>query len=179
MGAILVAVVAGAVLFGPLGCASQKVDTANPATRQMISLLMPTEIIVEPFTGLKSFDDADLPDGIEVVMRPVDAFGDPVKIAGVLMVELYQFRPASGERKGRKIEQWDIELASTRDQCRYWNRVTQMYEIPLVLSPEALALGSGGKFVVEVTYNTPLGEHMITEYMFEPPLVTESGLTGR
>ncbi len=151
-------------------------DPGDPATHQMLSLLMPAKIIVEPFTGLKSFDDDDQPDGLELILRPVDTFGDPVKIAGALVVELYEFRPASGERKGRKIEQWDVELASKRDQDKYWNRITQMYEVPLMLSPEALASGQGQDYVVEVTYNTPLGERMITEYVFEPPLSTRRGL---
>jgi hypothetical protein len=179
MRAIIFAGAVGAVLLGQVGCTLTDVDLGDSATRQMLSLLMPAEIIVEPFTGLKSFDDDDLPDGIEVVMRPVDAFGDPVKIAGHLIIEVHQFRPASGERQGRKIEQWDIELASTRDQQKYWNRVTQMYEIPLALGPEAMALGAGEKFVIGITYNTPLGEHMITEHVFEPPLQTETGLAGQ
>ena len=176
MRTILVATVAGMVLCGPWGCASKRMDLSNPTTHQMLSLLMPAKIIVEPFTGLKSFDDDDQPDGLEVVLRPVDTFGDPVKIAGTLIVELYQFRPAAGERKGYKIEQWEVELASKRDQDKYWNRITQMYEIPLMLGPEALALGPDHKFVIEVTYNTPLDEHMITEYVFEPPLPTQRGL---
>jgi hypothetical protein len=166
----------GAVFGGAWGCASQKVNLGDPGTRQMLSLLLPAEIIVEPFTGLKSFDDDDQPDGLEVVLRPVDTFEDPVKIAGTLIVELYRFRPASGERKGEKIEQWDVELASKKDQDKYWNRITQMYEIPLMLSPESLTLGAEQKFVIEVTYNSPLDEHMITEYVFEPPLPTQRGL---
>ena len=175
---ILIAVVTGVVLCGPPGCASPRIDLDNPATHQMLSLLMPAKIIVEPFTGLKSFDDDDQPDGIELVMRPVDSVGDPVKIAGALVIELYQFRPASAEPKGRKIEQWDVRLASLRDQDKYWNRVTQMYEIPLMLGPEALALGPADKYVIEVTYNTPLDQHMITEYVFEPPLPTRRGLAS-
>lgn len=175
---IAIVAVVGAAVLGQSGCTSTKVDLADPATRQMLSLLMPSQIIVEPFTGLKSFDDDDVPDGIEVVMRPVDTFGDPVKIAGHLVIEVYQCRPASGERQGRKIEQWDLELASTRDQHKYWNRVTQMYEMPLTLGPEALALGAKDRFVIGITYTTPLGEHMIAEYVIEPPLRTETGLTG-
>ena len=61
-----------------LGCGPRTVDFDDPAVRQMISLLMPEQIIVEPFTGLKSFDDDDEPDGLEVVIRSQDSFGDPV-----------------------------------------------------------------------------------------------------
>lgn len=165
-----------ALLFGLTGCASRTVDVDDPASRQMLSLLMPTRIIVEPFTGLKSFDDDDQPDGLEVVLRPVDAFKDPVKIAGSIRVELYHFQPAAGERKGAKIEQWDIPLISMRDQDTYWNRYTQMYEIPLEL--DVATAEPADKYVIEVTYNTPLGEHMITEYVFEPPLRREARLAA-
>ena len=142
----------------------------------MLSLLMPAKIIVEPFSGLKSFDDDDQPDGLEVVLRPVDAFDDPVKIAGALRIELYAFRAGAGERKGRKIEQWDIPLTSMRDQRTYWNRFTQMYEIPLEL--DLASAEPADKFVIEVTYNTPLGEHMLTEYVFAPPLRREGRLAA-
>ena len=104
MRAIIFAMAAGAVLLGQVGCALTDVDLGDSATRQMLSLLMPAEIIVEPFTGLKSFDDDDLPDGIEVVMRPVDAFGDPVKIAGHLIIEVHQFR--RDERSNSGTSSW-------------------------------------------------------------------------
>jgi len=159
------------------GCASRPVNVDDPATRQMLSLLMPAKIIVEPFTGLKSFDGDALPDGLEVVLRPVDAFDDPVKIAGVLRVELFYFRDASGERQGRRIEQWEVPITTPTDQRAYWNRVTQMYEIPLELN--LLSVRAEDRYVLEVTYNTPLGEHMRTEHEFEPPVRRREGLTGQ
>ena len=156
-----------------LACAQRRVDLDDAATAQMLLLLMPDRIIVEPFTGLKSFDDDARPDGLELVLRPVDAFNDPVKIAGALRVELYRFRQASGQRKGAKIEQWDVPLNTPRAQRLYWNHFTQMYEIPLELD---LASAAGAdKYVLEVTYNTPLGEHMVTEYVFEAPPTSGPG----
>jgi len=158
------------------GCAPRALDVDDPATAQMVSLLMPERIIVEPFTGLKSFDDDDRPDGLELVLRPVDSFDDPVKIAGNVRVELYTFRPASGEPKGQRIQQWDISLTSERAQRTYWNHFTQMYEVPLELDVNATEIAE--KYVVEVTYNTPLGEHMISEFVFEPPVHRESWLAA-
>lgn len=160
------------------GCAGGGLALEDPATRQMISLLMPSEIIIEPFTGLKSFDDDDQPDGLEMVVRPVDAFGDPVKIAGHLIVELYDFRPASGIAEGDKLQQWDLELTTERDQRKYWNRVTQMYEVPLALSPDVLNLGPQRKLVLLVTYNSPLGEHTEARYIYEPPIPTGQGMAS-
>ncbi|MCP4251339.1 MAG: hypothetical protein GY778_30250 [bacterium] len=165
--AALVAMTGAMLSSAGLACDQRSVDLDDAATGQMLSLLMPDKIIVEPFTGLKSFDDDPRPDGLELVLRPVDAFNDPVKIAGAVRVELYQFRQASGQRKGAKIEQWDVALNSQQAQRLYWNHFTQMYEIPLELD---LASAAGAdKYVLEVTYNTPLGEHMVSEYVFEAP----------
>lgn len=169
-----VPILAVVVMFG---CGPRGVDFDDPAVRQMISLLMPERIIVEPFTGLKSFDDDDEPDGLEVVLRSQDSFGDPVKIAGLVRVGLYAFNPASGERKGRQIEQWDVPLVTPPDQRTYWNPFTQMYEIPLELDLGSIAAAE--KYVIEVVYTTPLGEHMISEYVYEPPLTTETGLASQ
>jgi len=160
-----------------LSCGPRTVDFDDPAVRQMVTLLMPERIIVEPFTGLKSFDDDDEPDGLEVVLRSQDSFGDPVKIAGLIRIELYAFNPASGEAKGRHIEQWDIPLVTTQDQRTYWNPFTQMYEIPLEL--DLASTTPADKYVIAIVYNTPLGEHMFTEYFFKPPLPTETGLASQ
>ena len=163
-----------AIMAVVVGCSSQTVNVDDPATRQMLSLLMPAKIIVEPFSGLKSFDDDDVPDGLEVVLRPVDSFGDPVKVAGVFRISLAHFRPASGLNQGDPIEQWDVAISTVGDQQAYWNRFTQMYEIPLELDLGTVA--PDDRYVIEVTYNTPLGEHMITEYEFEPPPHRGAGL---
>ena len=162
-----------------VGCSQQRLDASDPATGKMLSLLMPVKIIVDPITGLKSFDDDDEPDGVMVALRAVDAFGDRVKIAGSVLIELYEFRPASGEPKGREIEQWEIQLASAKDQRRYWNRFAEMYDLPLMLSPQTLASARPGKYVVEVTYNNPLGEHMVAQHIFEPPIERGGGLAGQ
>jgi hypothetical protein len=171
------AVVVTVALAGVIGCASQPAALDDPVTVQSLSLLMPAEIIIEPFTGVKSFDADDIPDGLEVVLRPVDSFGDPVKIAGVVRIELYHFQPASGEPKGRRIEQWDVAINTSREQETYWNNVTQMYEIPL--ERDVSGMSPDERYVLEVTYNTPLGEHMVSQYEFQPPLHRREGLAER
>lgn len=136
---------------------------------EMVKLLLPDEIrIVEAFTGFRSFDQDERPDGIELLLQPMDTYGDPVKIAGTVRVELYAFLPASGEPKGERLcEPWEVPLLTEQDQKRYWNNVTGMYEIPLKfptdLSPK------GDKFVLRVTYNTPLSEHMTDEFVMAAP----------
>ena len=160
-----------------LGCASKPVDLGDEGVRQQIALLMPSKInIVGPFTRFRSFDDDDIPDGVELLLQPVNSFGDPVNIAGHVIVELYAFRQASGDPKGEKLEQWDIPLLTEKDQRAHWNRTTTMYEFQLQLNPAAIP--PNHKYVLLVTYNTPLEEHMFAEYVMEVPLSARAAVTS-
>ncbi|MCP4590522.1 MAG: hypothetical protein GY842_07250 [bacterium] len=151
------------------GCSHTAVDLDDASTREQLSLLMPATVsIVAPFTRFASFDENDRPDGIELLLQPTNSFGEPVNIAGALIVELYEFRQASGEARGAKLQQWDIALRCERDQQMYWNRTTDMYEFQLQFDPAALP--SNHKYVLEVTYNTPLHEHMVDQYVMDVPL---------
>lgn len=156
-------------LLLPAGCNRPSVDTSDAAARQQLSLLMPDRVsIVGPFTRFRSFNDDDRLDGIELLLQPVNTFGDPVNIAGSVIIELYEFRQASGDNKGAKIRQWDVSLASERDQRTYWNRTTSMYEFQLQFDPATLPPCE--KYVLQVIYNTPLQEHMLDEHVLEIPL---------
>jgi hypothetical protein len=160
------------------GCA-QRADLSDADTQRMVELLMPQRIeLVEAFTGFRTFDGGEVPDGIEVLIRALDSFGDPVKIAGTIRFELYTFEQASGERPGRRLgEPWEVTLVSQQDQKRYWNLVTGMYEVPLKFPAEfrneaaaqTASAGAGRKFVLEATYTTPLGTHMTDECTITAP----------
>ncbi len=146
-----------------VACANRTVDLEDADTRSMVELLMPQRVrIVEAFTGFRSFDDDDLPDGIELLFQPLDAYGDPVKIAGSVRVELYTHKQASGMPKGQRVcDPWQVDLLTPEDQQRYWNVITGMYEVPLEFP--AGAQPGGSKYVLALTYDSPLGEHMTSD----------------
>jgi hypothetical protein len=130
----------------------------------MIALVMPCRVeIVEPFTRVKSFDDDAIPDGIEVLIRAINALDSPGLMVGRVRVELYEYVPASAEPKGRRLEHWAVELSSTQDQRRYWNPLTQMYEFRLGV--DAKAIPRADRYVLMVTYDSPLGERLTDQYM--------------
>ncbi len=145
------------------GCAStpQRVDEA--AKRRMLSLLMPSRVeIVEPFTRVRSFDDDAAPDGIELLLQAVNSLDNPgLMVVGDIQVELYEHVPASGDRKGARVERWNVPLSTAEHQRTYWNQVTQMYEFRLTVDTKALPVDA--KYVLLVTYNSPLGEHLTDE----------------
>ncbi len=133
----------------------------------MLSLLMPARIeIVQPFTRVKSFDDDATPDGIELLLQGVNVLDNPgLMLAGKVRIELFEHIAGSADPKGRRFEHWDVELATAAEQRRYWNRLTQMYEFRLGV--DLLRIPPGAKYVLLVTYNSPLGEHLTDECVIE------------
>ncbi|UCG15783.1 MAG: hypothetical protein JSV19_10855 [Phycisphaerales bacterium] len=164
-------VVLGTMLL-PIGCALPAAQPGDPQTRQSLTLLMPEEIGIMPFTRIESFDDDDRPDGIALLLRPINMLGDPVNIVGGVRAELFEFVPASAQPQGQRLAMWEMSLNTKRDQLRYWNSTTQMYEFRLEFDADVVA--QHDKYVLEVTYNTPLGTHLTDKYTLELPMARES-----
>jgi hypothetical protein len=146
------------------GCKST--PKVPPEKADMLSMLLPREIKIQPFTKIKSFDADPVPDGIAVVLRPTDRFGDPVKVVGHLYFELYAYKKASGERKGERLEFWERTIATSEDQRLYWDRTAQMYEFPLVWTQGAPP-APNRKYILTATYRAPWDETFQDEYVLE------------
>ncbi len=115
-------------------CGCQPSAQHLPAARPMLETISARHIeIVAPLSQPTSLDDDNVPDGFTVVVRTADAQGDPVKITGAILFELYSYRPAAADPKGRLIQTWNHTLATADDQTAYWNRLTRMYEFPLMI----------------------------------------------
>jgi len=159
--------VGGCTMFG------QDDAAAFTAQEEAVKMLLPERIKIEPFTCVKSFDRDEIPDGIDVRLRPLDRFGDPIKIVGTLQFELYSYRKASADRKGKQLQFWQVSLRSPKQQRRYWDATSQMYEFPLLWegSPP-----STDKCVLLVTYQSPWDERLEDEYVLRLP--TPTGILG-
>jgi len=149
------------------GCTTRGVDAGDDAARRrMLTLLVPRKIeIVAPFTGVKSFDDDPTPDGIELLLQAVNSLDDPGMLVGHVRVELFEQVPATADPKGRRLEHWNIELTTMNQQRTFWNAATQMYEFRLQADPEVIP--PRDRYVLQVTYASPLGEHLTAEHAFE------------
>ncbi len=148
------------------------------AQAEMLKTLMPETIqIVKPFTTWSDFDDDGVLDGVTVYVTPLNASGDAIHAAGSIFVEMYTFRNASGEHRGRRIGLWNFPLKTDKDQKQLWRRATQMYELPISIDRTGAdgaanwELTPGGKYVLVVTHNSPLGERLSDEYVIDAPLV--------
>ncbi len=153
--------------FWLVGCKSHTITPLESGQRQALALLMPSRIeIVEPFTRVRSFDDDQIPDGIELLLQAVNPLDNPgLMIVGDITVELYEFIPASADQKGRRIDMWEIELRSKEDQKRFWNQITQMYEFRLGVDAELVPAAK--RYVLAVTYHSPLGQHLMDEFQID------------
>ena len=158
-------VVAGVVAAICSGCVNPSPAVDDPIQRDMLSLLMPRRIdIVEPFTRIASFDDDATPDGIELLLQAVNYLDNPgLMIAGNVRIELFEFVPASGEPRGKRIDHWEIHLETEKQQRAFWNGVTQMYKFHLAVP--SVALTSGRRYVLAVTYHSPLGDRLTDEFV--------------
>jgi len=139
-----------------LGCRSTGPDhLPRESDRvEMLSLMLPSEVKIQPFTKIKSFNDDSIPDGILAIVRPLDSFGDPVKAVGLFYFELWQYRDASGDRRGDRIEFWEKTIDSENEVRLHWTRA-QMYEFQLAWTKGAGAIQPDRKYLLTVTYRTP------------------------
>lgn len=158
-----------------LACAKNGPADDPEAQRRMLSLLMPQRIeVVEPFTRIKSFDDGNTPDGVELLVQAINALDNPgLMVVGRMHVELYEFVPASGDHRGRQLERWDIDLSTVEKQRTYWNPLTQMYEFRL--GADLTRIQPAEKYLMTVTYTSPLGQHLNDEFLLRFDLL---GLAG-
>ncbi len=135
---------------GPLYTAQER--------RQLLAGIVADRIVVQPFTHPVSFDDDPIPDGIEAVVSALDKQGEPTKISGRIVFELYTYRRASADPKGTQVQTWQLGLASDKDQQTYWNHTTRMYEFPLRV--DVAAMPKSRKFVLLARYSNPWNEHL-------------------
>ena len=85
--------------------------------------------------------------------------------------------PATGLRTGSRLAMWEVPLNTKDDQRRYWSSTTQMYEFHLELDTQLMS--QRPRYVLAVTYNTPLGTHLTDEYILEAPIASEPFAGGK
>lgn len=169
MGTVGLAGIAILFCLGLAGC--ERRTDADPAActpEEQLKLLLPAKIDVLPFTKVKSWDDDQIPDGIEVVLRPLDSFGDQTKAVGCFRFELYTYRKADSDIRGQRVGFWEENLNTRNAQSLHWDKITRTYRFRLVWTGET---PRPGKYVLEVTYLAPSGLRLVDTYVLEarPP----------
>lgn len=142
------------------GCQTPPMPSFDPADARVLTVLLPSAIsIVEPFTIM---DGKGKQDWVELWLQAQNVLNSPgLMIVGTLRVELSEYLPARGNPKGRRVEHWNIDLVTVEDQRRYWNTVTQMYELRLGYDRDRIP--KADKYVLTVIYQPPLGDRLTDE----------------
>ncbi|NLX04971.1 MAG: hypothetical protein GXY33_07490 [Phycisphaerae bacterium] len=143
--------------------APDKPVATAPADRSM-TVLLPEKIDVLPFTKPASFDDDAVPDGLEVVLRPLDELGDQTKAVGTFRFETYAFHKASTDPRGPRLGIWEVDLSTPEAQKEHWDAITRTYRFRLGWAGEKI---QPGKYVLEVTYISPWGDRLNAVHVLE------------
>ena len=87
----LIACLALLILPAFFGCSSPAVPP--PRTAEENQLFGPVSMKLDTFSKVKDWDADGIPNGIEALVEFDDRFGDRTKAAGVIVFELYDYRP--------------------------------------------------------------------------------------
>jgi len=129
---------------------------------------LPHTVQLQPsFTRLGQEPRLETQNRLEVYVRLLDQFGDPLKAAGVFRFELYEFRPLHRDPRGRRLAGnglQEFDLSEVARNQKNWDNITQSYYFQLV-KPDLPA--NWQKFVLSVTFINKSG------YRLEDTLLIE------
>jgi len=140
---------------------------------EQLKLYMPMKIDILPFTKPRSWDEDQIPDGLEVVLRPLDSFGDQTKAIGCFRFEVYTFAKADSNPRGKRVGFWEENLTTRDAQALHWDKITRTYRFRLAWNDEASKIRQG-KYVRDVTFLAPNGLRLTDTYIMEARLPKEA-----
>ncbi len=142
----------------------QPAGAAEPAP-PWATMFAPRSLVIGFFTRARNFDEVPGPDGLEVRVQPLDQFGDPTKAVGSYRIELFAYRPRSGEKRGERLGHWFVSVLDAEANRRYYDPVDRSYVFPLLWNRE---IPAGTPVIVQATYYPPGG---FTEKLFAQRLI--------
>lgn len=135
----------------------------GPKVPEPVSLLLPKEIRIHPFSGTRTFDEAGGAKGIEVRIEALDAYGDNTKAFGDFAFELHTYRPNNLDPKSRLVTTWREPLLDANRNLRHWDSITKTYLFRLQWYNAAPA---GQRFVLVAVFTSPFTERLFAERVF-------------
>jgi hypothetical protein len=116
------------------------------------AMFAPKSFVIGFFTGSKDFGGGAM--GIEVKLQPLDQFGDPTKAIGSYRIEVFEYHPRSGEKRGLRLGHWFVTVLDAESNRKYYEPVDRAYVFPL-LWDKPIAVGTS--VIVQATYYPPAG----------------------
>lgn len=154
-----------ATLFCASGCQERRtVQPDNPELAAFMRLMMPAKIEIQHYlTKPFDFGGSGNPDGLEVILATLDAFGDPTKCVGTFHFELHTRRMASGDKLGKQIARWSATIDSDETLLEHWDRYSRYYIFHLKLASGTLP---PEHYILSARLVTPTGEKLFDNYEF-------------
>jgi hypothetical protein len=108
------------------GCSMQ--PAPQPRTAEEDRLFGPVSMKLDTFSKVKDWNNDNVPDGIEALIEFDDQFGDRTKASGVLIFELYDYRPYWPDPRGPRLANpWTASLTTYEDQKAHWETASGAY----------------------------------------------------
>lgn len=126
-----------------------------------VDLMMPAELEIESFTKIVSFNERRTADGLEVIIRALDAAGDPTKVVGTFNIELYR-QPvgANAGQIGQRLSSWNVSTNEPESFVQHWERFGRFYRFTLRLDTDDLP---AGQYKVNAWVELPNGTRLFAE----------------
>lgn len=138
-------------------------DSRRKEVPYPISLLLPEEIEIHGFTGVRTFDESGGVKGIDARVTAKNAFGDAAKAFGKFRFELYQFRPNNPDPKGDQVGVWNTDLSDPKTNVRHWQGHFSGYKFNLKWSR---SIPVGKRFVLVVVFSSPFTDRLFDQRVF-------------
>ena len=148
------------------GCQSDRatISADTPEMTSFLNIILPRKIEIQHYlTQPRAFGGDGVASGLEVILAAKDAFGDDVKCVGKFNFELYSQRLASGDKFGKRVGFWTIEVNSEAAQRTYWDRLSRFYQFKLELDEGRL---EPGDYILTAQLAPPTGDKLFDEYSF-------------
>ena len=144
-------------MCSPGGCRHIPIGSKKGIAAQPESGFQPTKVILQTsFTHIIPKQTKTNQAGqIETYVRLTDQFGDPLKAPGRFRFELFEYRPAASDPRGRRfsingVQKFDLTEIDVNQ--RHWDSTTGNYRFTLKL-PD----GSPKTVVMQVTFSADSG----------------------
>lgn len=115
----------------------------------------PASLRVHPtFTQIKDWTGDGHVDGIEAVVEVLDQFGEPIRGWGTLLFELSDYRRATEQFTGRRVQgPWKGELLTPEQQAERWSPALRAYTFQLGFP----SMPVGRAYVLQASFETAGG----------------------
>ena len=144
----------------PGGCRHIPLNSKKGIAAQPKSGFLPTKVILQPsFTHIVPKQTKTNRAGqIETYVRLTDQFGDPLKATGLFSFELFEYRLAASDPRGRRfpvngVQKFDLTEIDANQQ--HWDNTTGNYRFTLKLP--GVPNGPPKTVVTQITFSADSG----------------------